>query len=156
VAKRPDISLSIAIMLFALAFSGLRLYSRLGGRNRHASGTVTLLGTSLGSSGFNIEGCKKVDVSGDFPFGADLIGSDRYNMRLVRSERDDDVRLSVYPKGNPGAAIPIDKAGCSQWQVGFYFEDPQTLDVVGGRAEFTCAFAGGKIDGMVFADHCRP
>jgi hypothetical protein len=76
VARRPDVSLSIAIVLFALAVTGIRIYSRVAGRGRHAMGTVVLMGTSLGSSQFTVEGCKKVEVSGGYPYGADLIGSD--------------------------------------------------------------------------------
>jgi hypothetical protein len=156
VARRRDVSLSIAIALFALAVTAIRIYSRVAGRSRRASGTVVLMGTSLGSTQFSVEDCKKVEVSGGYPYGADLVGSDRYNLRLVRQERDDEVQLSLYPKGNPGAAVRIDRGSCSQWRVSFFWEDPRTLDLVGGDADFTCAFAGGKIDATVFAEHCRP
>lgn len=150
-------SLSIAIMLFALAVAGIKVYSMVAGRGRRASGTVVLTGTSFGSTQFTVDDCKKVEVPGGaYPYGAELVGSDRYNLRLVRQERDDDVQLSLYPKGNPGAAIRIDPGRCSQWRVGFFWEDPRTLDLVGGDANFTCAFAGGTIDAMVFAEHCRP
>jgi hypothetical protein len=152
VARSRDIGLSIAILLFALAYTGLRIYSRAG-RGHHALGTVVLTGTSLGSTQFTIDDCKKLQFDGPSPFGADLVGSGKYDMRLVRYERGD-VQVSLYPKGNPGAAIPIDPSRCSQWEPHF-FSESASLAVAGGGVDFTCPFAGGKIDGTIFADRCR-
>ncbi len=146
-ARRPDVGLSIAILLFALAFAGLRIYSRMAGRGRRASGTVVLTGTSFGTTQFSVEDCKRLQIDGAFPYGVEIVGSGKHDLRLVRHERDDDVQVSLYPKGNPGAAIAIDRSKCSQWKVSFFAE---------GGVDFTCAFAGGTIDGTVFADGCRP
>ena len=142
------------LMVFAvLLWAGWRGYQQ---RHLRASGTVVLIKTALGDGQFAIEDCKKVEVAGAYPFAADFVGSGKYDLRLARRERDDDVQLSIYPKGNPAAAVPIDKRDCSQWKVSFFWEDVHTMNLEGGGVDFTCPFAGGKIDATVFGEHCRP
>jgi hypothetical protein len=154
----PRDTLRLAAVPRLMVFVVLLWAAWLGYKQRHrrASGTVVLMGTTLANGQFAIEDCKKVDISGAYPFAADFVGSGKYDLRLTRRDRDDDVQLSIYPKGNPGAALPIDQRDCSQWRVGFFWEDVQTLNLVGGGADFTCTFAGGKIDATIFGEHCRP
>ncbi len=117
-------------------------------RNRHVLGTVAVDGT-----GFTIDVCKKVMVAGPDSIGVDLQSSGRNLLRLVRDEQG--VLLSLYPKGS-GVAIPVDQRDCSEWKVDFFSEDNDPLKTVSADVTFKCAVGGGKIDGMVFFEHCRP
>jgi len=154
----PRDTIRLAAVPRLMVFVVLLWAGWLGYRRRHqrASGTVVLMKTVLGDEQFAIEDCKKVEAAGAYPFAADFVGTGKYDLRLERRERDDDVQISIYPKGNLAAARPIDKRGCSQWDLHFFWEDVQTMDLAGGGADFTCAFGGGKIDATIFGEHCRP
>jgi hypothetical protein len=148
VAEPRDTLKVIAIprlMFAALVIFGVWYAARQ--RNRPGFGTVIVDGTP-----FVIDGCKKVPVAGPDSIGADVRASGRNVLRLVRDEQG--VQLWIYSKGS-GVAIPVDKRDCSQWDVNF-FSETADLNPVGGDATFTCATGGGKIDGTVFFEHCRP
>ena len=149
---RRDVSLSIAIILFAIGFTTIRVMSRVRWKHR-ASGSVRVDGTSAGSYGFSVEDCKRVGEAAPDSYSADLIGSDGHGMRVVRAGNA--LQLSLYPKrGGPGS--PIDAQNCSQWDVMFHWEDPATMNLVGGNLNINCSVDGGKIDGLVSFGDCRP
>jgi hypothetical protein len=129
----------------------MRVASRSGWPKR-ALGTVRVDRASFGNFSFTVEDCKQVGVTGPDSYGADLVGSGGHDLRVVRAGND--LQLWLYPKrGGPG--IPIDRSGCSQWDVMFDWEDVRTMNLVGGNISIGCAVGGGQIDGTVSFDHCR-
>jgi hypothetical protein len=146
------VSLSIAVILFALSLTVMRVASRYRWPKR-ALGTVRVDRASFGSFSFTVEDCRRVGEARPDSYGADLLGSGGHDMRILRAGND--LQLWLYPKrGGPG--FPIDRSGCSQWDVMFDWEDVQTMNLVGGSVSIRCAVGGGQIDGTVGFDHCRP
>ena len=115
-------------------------------RHRHASGTVIVDGIS-----FAVEGCKKV-VGAEGSIGADIGGSDGNVLRVIRT--GDDVQLWLYAKAPGGAAIPINRSDCSEWDVRVDRDYPGPLEVVGGDISVICTVGGRKLNGIAYFDHC--
>jgi len=151
VAARRDVSLSIAIILFAVALTVMRVASRSGWPKR-ALGTVRVDRTSFGSFSFSIEDCKRLGEARPDTYGAYLLGSGGHDLRVVRV--NDDLQVWLHPRRGD-AGVPIDRSACSQWDVMFDWEDPHTMNLVGGSVSIRCAVGGGQIDALVGFDHCR-
>ena len=121
--------------------------------NRDASGTMAVDRTSFGSFAFTFDGCRKLQAASMESFGADVSGSGGYDLRVIKDERE--VKLWLFPKGSFGRAMPINQRECSQWDVGFFWEEPPKMILVGGHADVDCTAGGGRVIGTVFFEHCR-
>lgn len=139
---------SAAMALMVLGVVGGMAAWKLLGRDRGVLGTVVVTGTASGDSSFEVKSCRRLQDASPDSFGVDLRGSGGHVLRLVTDGREE--RLWFHPKGSVAAAIPINRADCSAWDVRMAWEDPATMALVSGRATFRCAVGGGKIDAAIF------
>ncbi len=140
---------SAAIALMVLGVVGGTAAWKLG-RSRGVLGTVVVTGTASGDASFEVKSCRRLQDAGPESFGVDLRGSGGHVVRLVTDGRE--VRMWLHPKGSMAAAIPINRADCSEWDVRMAWKDPATMALVSGHATFTCAVGGGKINATIFFD----